>query len=207
MKIFGTESREIFYVAQENIDPSADDGIDLITGLRRQPSFSKLIRNKLLGEYYEGFDPLVGEYLPKRKYQFMFPDPRPSSDTSADLSAASPLSSTVDEEGVVQEALIKIYQAFRGPLLQSHEEAKTSSVYVLPSNDFLQRFGGFYPSTNGLTSLLFLSHIFLTPPSSLVFRFIFLGLRDISFSQCLFPRPLRLSIVTDVSSSKLRFAS
>jgi hypothetical protein len=209
MKIFGTDTRDIFYVAQENIDPIVDT-YDSFTCVKT--TFNKLIKNKLLGEYFKGYDPLTGEYLPKKKYQFMFPDPHPSSDSSPDVGTHRQLASSsshVDEEGIVHEALIRIFHAYREPLLQSHEAAKASSVYALPTNDFLKRFGGFYPSINGqhLThSDVVFSSFCHSPLSRHVFhdprRTLFSNHHDLSPSS-LSTTPSPLSILSPLPPSKL----
>lgn len=74
----------------------------------------------------------MGEYIPKEKYQFMFPD---------DRELSSEYKKQLEE---TQDILVGVYEAFRDPLVQSHEAAKASSVNTLPTNDFLKRFGGFF---------------------------------------------------------------
>jgi tetratricopeptide (TPR) repeat protein len=141
LKIFGTETREIFYVAQENIEPLSETDF-------------KLIRNRLVGDYYKGYDPLSGEYIPKEKYLFMFPDPhsnRTHSDSSHDQDKEKGKDSYSEvrarQQKETEELLVGIHGAFRDPLVLSHEAAKLSSVNSLPSNDFLRRFGGFFHSS------------------------------------------------------------
>lgn len=128
LRIFGTETRESFYVAQENIELLED-------------SDNKLIRNRLIRDYYKGYDPLSGEYTPKEKYLFMFPDDRNDSVIRN------------QQQKETHDLLVRIHGAFRDPLIQSHEAAKLSSVNTLPTNDFLKRFGGFFHSSK-LTSFV-----------------------------------------------------
>ena len=135
LKIFGTETRESFYVAQENIE-------------LLESSDNKLIRNRLVGDYYTGYDPLSGEYTPMEKYLFMFPDDRKDSVTRK------------QQQKETNDLLVRIYGAFRDPLIQSHEAAKLSSVKTLSTNDLLKRYAEFYHSSE-FTSFVSHSH----PPS------------------------------------------
>jgi tetratricopeptide (TPR) repeat protein len=131
MKIFGTETREIFYVAQENMEL-----------LERNSAENKLIRNRLIGDYYKGYDPLTGKYIPKEKFLFMFPD-----DRKKDSVMEEQQQQLQQQEKETEDLLVRIHGAFRDPLVQSHEAAKLSSVNTLPTNDFLRRFGGFFHSS------------------------------------------------------------